>query len=149
MREILFRAKKKSNNEWIYGFPEVVAKDTAGIKEVDSSGIVTITQNHFTPFVDIDTMGQFTGVYDKTETSIFEGDIVETTSKYDKRHSNKFIVKFGECSNSDYPEFGYIGFYFDEIANERKLRTDILYWVNNYDCKVIGNIYDNPELLNI
>lgn len=144
MREILFRGKRVDNGKWVYGSAENYGEYGFGIKE---QGLIKSGTIYVTPKVILESVGEFTGLYDKNNVRIFEGDIVEATSQYDEHYLHRFEVKFGECGNSGYPEFGYLGFYFDEITTERRLRTDILYWLNDYECKVIGNIYDNPELL--
>lgn len=137
MREILFRGKteyEKGKFKWVYGYFTNYFGSIIQEKDIKYE-------------VKEETVGEFTGKYDRNEKPIFEGDIVKVTSEYNKYYLHKFEVKFGECGNSGYPEFGYLGFYFDEISNAQKLRTDILYWLNDYNCEVIGNIYDNPELL--
>ena len=72
---------------------------------------------------------------------IFEGDIV-------KSQNYRFVVRFGKCGSNKFVNYnnGYIGFYLepDGKTNAHGLRNDICYFGN---LSVIGNIYDNPELL--
>ena len=92
-----------------------------------------------------DTVGQFTGLTDKNGKKIFEGDIVHLT---DVRYDNewKAVVVFG----NPYGEYSW-GWNFLYIGEKPKVATDILLWAEMDDvevyCEIIGNIYDNPELL--
>ena len=120
MREILFRGKLKSNDEWSFGNLNVSLR-----------AIVIITPDE-TPIgkygqVIPETVGQYTGLTDKNGKKIFEGDIV----KY---------------KNSSPCQIAYIDSQF------------VMMWKNFYrnfervyddEIEVIGNIYDNPELLEV
>lgn len=129
MREILFRGKRVDNGEWIYGMP--CATEKSGIYAIQTlcGGIFDIIP---------ETIGQYTGLKDKTGTKIFEGDIIE--SVFIKK---LYLVYFGEH-------------LFDGYDGERYACG----WYNEDDCGfvteiccpdtwaiVIGNIHDNPELL--
>ena len=95
-------------------------------------------------WIDIDTIGQFTGLYDKNGKEIYEGDIVKWT----------FFFYIGSEVQKDL--VGIIkwyqgGFIFDVIKHDIEeagfygisdLSTD-----TESDCEIIGNIYDNPELM--
>lgn len=85
-----------------------------------------------------DTVGQFIGLYDATGKRIFEGDIVMTSNKDGEPypHSRPSVVKYGEynCSCCN----GVYGWTF--CGGSADIRDD-RYVV------VIGNVYDNPELL--
>lgn len=152
-KEILFRAKainrdknisKRShykNGDWVYGlvtrlyderFPSLPAEMT------DINGISRIE-------VDYKTIGQYTGLTDKNEAKIFEGDVVKCT---DTINDIEFIavVEFGN-PNCEYSW----GYQLNFISGDEP-RLDILCWVDTEESgtyiEVIGNIYDNPELMN-
>ena len=81
--------------------------------------------------VEPDTVGQFTGKYDSDNNEIFEGDIVEFLG-YDHR---MFVC----WDNGDGK--------FLLVSLKDKLFTLGLHSIDIFTVKVIGNIYDNPELL--
>lgn len=73
---------------------------------------------------------------------IFEGDLV-------KEKSNEYIgiVRFGEYSSSDCGD-KYFGVYVEWISENAKLyKQNLWFWLNNIGIEVIGNIFDNPELM--
>lgn len=86
---------------------------------------------------------QSTGLFDRNGKEIFEGDIV-------KRNGIKRpeVVRFGEWINVDslgYKE-QYIGFYFESEHEGQEWLYSVEPQFNNL-YKIIGNIYENPELL--
>lgn len=137
MREILFRGKRIDNGEWVEG----------GICDYDS-GVSIFVVNHYDgtlyepPYTDLDeidvipeTVEQYTGLTDKNGKKIFEGDIV------------KFYEHYDNCSV--YCDIGYI-VYRDENAKFLYYTPDsIVGYSIDSTCilEVIGNIHDNPELL--
>lgn len=88
---------------------------------------------------------QYTGLKDKNRKEIFESDIVKCV---DKNSGIEFIaiVEFGNPNG----EYNW-GWQLRHIKGD-KPNLDILLWVEMEDsgatCEVIGNIYENPELLN-
>ena len=81
---------------------------------------------------DINLM-QFTGLLDKNEKKIYEGDIVEyTTDYYDDLKTHKICVEWDDDIEND--SFG--------------CPLTMGYVIRGYDLKILGNVYENPELLN-
>lgn len=120
MREILFRGKT-FDGEWFYGDLR------NGIDKYIDSNVLCIM------FVDPDTVSEFTGLYDKNGKRIFEGDIItanvgQSENEDEYLSSTNIVVSF---------ENGY--FYPFAIACGWRS------WVT--DIEVIGNKWDNPELL--
>ncbi len=137
--KFLSRGKREDNGEWITGY-YVKHLERHIIFDLDGDVHYIITE----------TVGRCTGLTDKNGKMIFEGDILKAV-KY------RFVVKFGKCGgvqNVD-TEVGYIGLYVEPIGKDAQwlsdsgLRTDILYWINSvrFGVEIIGNIYDNPELI--
>jgi len=142
MREILFRGKRVDNGEWISG-------DLRHWR----NGMVGIHNNalNFTLVVVPETVGQFTGLRDKNGRRIFEGDIlhlwIEYDNEFDPIKKYRAIVEFGN-PNAEYNW----GFQLN-MLEITPFNNDILLWIEMEEsgafCEVIGNIHDNPELLEV
>lgn len=124
MREILFRGQRKSDKKWIYG----------NLLRTDDG--VFIIQNHVPNHrlqnyeVSSETVCQYTGLTDKDGRKIFEGDIVKDTS----------LHTIGKVFYWEYEG----RFAFDDVNDDAQFYTGDMW----EDCEIIGNIFDNPELLN-
>lgn len=141
MREILFRAKRKDNGEWVEG--DLVHSKTT------SRGVITeIYSLEFIYEVLPETVGQFTGLTDKNGNKIFEGDIVSfiVFDYNDNGKQHKGVVKW-----SDTEQIATQFLIWHDNKNEYYGADGAfdLGWVHYQDCEfeVIGNIHDNPELL--
>lgn len=92
--------------------------------------------------VDKNTICQYTGLIDKNGKKIWEGDII-------KYHFGEVYapVKFGEYQSCfDSTSTRHVGFYVDWNENH-DFRKDLGYWIKLADAEVVGNLFDNPELL--
>lgn len=124
MREILFRAKRKDNGEWVYGVP--ITQGNMAVMYFPAMVCVCEAT------VYINTIGQFTGLTDKNGTKIFENDIVTLFGE-------KYVVKWENNSCT----------YIIENSNiETKIidETKIIEFSSDF-YEIIGNTIDNPELL--
>jgi len=130
MREIKFRALKDdmSNSNWVYGS---LIYDCYGNPRIQES---TETDLLFTTCFK-DTEGQFTGFTDKNGKEIYEGDIFPSTSKGIKFY--KLIFENGGFVL--YHNYGYWGTIARFIEASEKF---------NFNLEIIGNINENPELIN-
>jgi uncharacterized phage protein (TIGR01671 family) len=125
MREILFRGKKIYTKEWIEGvaFPHDNNKVTIFSQHPMDGSLVGKE-------VYLGTVGQFTGLTDKNDTKIFEGDIIQNVTE----GKTAVVQWFSEHSA-----------FMLWCKSENQV-----YWLYDNDfhnIEVIGNIYDNPELL--
>ena len=138
MREILFRGKLRHDkrHEWVFGSLCVYGSGECTIlrqyspKVMDSRDVIP------------ETVGQWTGLKDNNGKPIFEGDIVdyedESPGQYEY-HDSTFI-------NRGVIEYADGVFYWTNLVAVQL--TDTVY-KGVANCVVIGNIYDNPELLEV
>ena len=129
MREILFRGKRLDNGDWVYGYYVHIGPVSCQRAYIIPEYASSLYVNE----VDPSTVGQYTGLNDKHGKRIFEGDIAKVLQGKDKDIA---YVGFENGAFMLYPKTGNI--------YERTLWE---YWYNDWDVEVIGNITDNPELL--
>lgn len=122
MREYLFRGKMIANGKWSEGNLLVTKQGCCITPDATVLGSYGA--------VDPETVGQYTGLTDKNGTKIFEGDIV----KYgDTVHNVVFEQRNGTA---------YFGLVYSTLET-----LSFGYYQDLKQIEVIGNIYDNPELL--
>lgn len=127
----LFRAKRKDNGEWTEGNL---------LKRWDGLWIFTIDEK-FADLIIPSTICQCTGMPDKNRKIAYEHDIIKTPV------GNAKII--WNCSPSPIDNHINVGFevvFLDAIANDN-YRHDLGYWIGK--SEFIGNIFDNPELLEV
>lgn len=133
MREIKFRAWKHVNTPEM--FNDVQAIDfKSGMAHLGYK-LSSFTERTDKESLDNLILMQYTGLKDKNGTEIYEGDIVENASK-----DLKFQVVY------EAPSFNRK--WIDDTSKRyREHLTEPLAWNTYIICEVIGNIYENPELL--
>ena len=160
MREILFRGKSMNDGEWVQGSLVITVIEPADDTPYKHYHIEDMTigvfpnefQSGLSETVAPETVGQFIGLTDKDGKKIFEGDIIQYSIEEEQA---VFIgaVKFGEFNPSGGALLNTnVGFYVELVDLEGKrtyMRKDIGYWVKFRGIEVIGNIHDNPELLEV
>lgn len=134
MREILFRGKRIRTGQWDVGS---LASGRSFCGEY-GKGKFYILDNNCPMYTEVipSTIGEYTGVKDRSGARIFEGDIVTaddyiTGSDYDGR---TFVVKVIEC-----------GFYLSPVAEGDA--GAIPFFNECADYAILGNVHENPELL--
>lgn len=144
MREILFRGQTRKYGEkvrigdgqklpghWVYGG---VLQGAGSLSIIYGGENINAPSQSLEKWcVHTDTLGQYTGLKDKHGKRIFEGDVAKVLQGKDKDIA---YVGFENGAFMLYPKTGNI--------YERTLWE---YWYNDWDVEVIGNITDNPELL--
>lgn len=127
MREILFRGKRVDNGEWMEG-DLIQSRDKTYIHPKANS--FRVSETGLSKLIVLrevypETVGQYTGLTDKNGKKIFEGDIIRSNS-----------------------ERGYIEYYPNDCAFD-VVDDHGFYWLISEmsNIEVIGNIHDNPELL--
>lgn len=146
-RDIKFRGKNIATNKWVYGGYYKHLKRTPSpigdsIKEDDWQSL--IINSSFSDWnmpkqlecfgVDEKTVGQYTGIKDMPGHEMYEGDIVEYTD-------GNFIRRAGVI------EFNCYGFMLNEIQGRQVDFLGTIEDMEEFAFKIIGNIYENQELL--
>lgn len=147
MREIIFRGKRIDNGEWIssgtlltlgrygekeYFIPELHGKVISTIDDADN--IIMLEEGMFAR-VDPSTVGQYTGLTDKNGEKIFEGDVCRVTIFDPFDEDEQQICRVEYCEGCFY----YRG---------KEVYCQLYNLFDTIECtEVVGNIYDNPELL--
>jgi len=164
MREIKFRGKRKDNGEWVYGdfayiavpglglalatgcnagFPEDVEPCIVTVKKrqhpyFSDSGPLEIVENEY-HVVDIETVGQYTGRKDKNGTAeIYSGDLVRVVVG-NNEHTAKVVFNQKTC--------GFEIWYTTTVGAYGEKATHKINFAQYDEIEKIGNVHDNPELL--
>lgn len=163
MRDIIFKGKRKDNSEWVEGY---LFDDGMVDSKRMFIGSLVITEHkglgedvwdigHAFYEVLPETVGQYTGLTDKNGKKIFEGDIVRTQPYSDRPYSKKQKFK---------SHIGIVRYevrHFKNSLYEQDYEAKWNVYIKDYDgyfcydwspffkCEVIGNIHDNPELLEV
>lgn len=123
MREILFRGKDVNSNKWRIGYFYTAVQ---GCVAIIGDGIYGYQ-------VKPETIGQYTGLTDKYGKRVFEGDILsgQLDDLFPTEESRYEVI---------WHDYGW------HIKDNSGMDTADKKWIKQY-FKVIGNIYDNPELM--
>ena len=122
----------KVRDKWIYGDIAHVQGEPCIQTDVSDENKHTIGWN-----VIPESIGQFTGIVDRNRIEIYEGDIIQT---YDSA-GNQILHEVYYLESEARFATKLIGY---KNLNEGSLTQK---WINELDFEVIGNIFDNPELL--
>jgi len=139
MREILFRGKSIKTKEWVYGYYAYIEVRHYIISAtLEWNEDLQMEQPKYTE-IELKTFGQYTGLEDKSGQKIFEGDVLSV-----------------DC----YSYYEFTDYYFGEVIMGGLIGLGVYNSKNDkiydlYECQgeyttiyeVIGNIHDNPELL--
>lgn len=146
MRELLYRGKRIDNGEWVYGyvarFRNVRNQVYTAIIQICDDETKECNIQDLVPVLD-ETICEYTGLTDKNGNKIFEGDIIKVVTE--DTHEERFIeVGIGEFTDDGSGDL-FIGAYlkydgFTVSAGQIKE-------CGSNGVEIIGNIYDNPELL--
>ena len=147
MREILFKAKRKDNGEWVEGYYCKISETTYAFAEDYEKHPIPVHHyilqesmtdwglpNKFWQYeIDPETLCQYTGLKDKNGNRIWENDVV--------KDDNKLLLGTVIWLQDDYDYMGW--FLDDENLVEPEMMKETMW----RDCEVLGNLFDNPELL--
>lgn len=138
MREILFKAKRKDNGEWVEGYyradPDLNMHFICGWDYYLSEN--GLERESFEYEIDPDTLCQFTGLTDKNGEKIWENDIVQAWSEGSNAIGK--VIRRVDGLYIMYPAYQKKEFW--GLYPNKNGKTTV---------EVIGNIFDNPELLEV
>ena len=155
-REILFRGfhpcdgqdtivvdGEKVKGEWVYGYYAYMGPTGKEKHYIAPEYASAFYGKEVLP----STVGQYINV-DCFVTKVFEHDVIAVEDEQGEIY--RFCVAFGECGGTKNVKHkvGYMGFHFEARDEETKVcmkygaRDDILYWLNAYNCEVIGTVFD-------
>lgn len=136
MRELKFRAFLKSNRKMY---------DVLTLDIIDQKALIENTEDKERPLAryvrmsEIELM-QFTGLKDTNGQEIYEGDILKVVRKYSEMDGTQGeVADFGEVLFDE----GYAAY---RVFGEDEIPEELCYW-HQENPYVVGNIYENPELL--
>lgn len=129
MREILFRAKRKDNGEWVEGYYCFFMNNHCILPQnLDTTPATLFREKKLFFLIDPDTLCQYTGLKDKNGNRIWENDVIKCNGNTLVRWNEKYA---GWCLTQR--KWMYEHFFGEAVRP--------------CDCEVIGNILDIPELL--
>lgn len=147
MREILFRGKRLDNGEWVEGYLYEHEPALVGIVSendvpepskwfIARTGFADWNMPRPVEFVEVyhSTVGQYTGLKDKNGKRIFEGDILG--SRYDDLYQDDVAIEVVKWFRN--------GWHIQQGENLPDALDEDGFLQGS---EIIGNIHDNPELL--
>ena len=133
MRDILFKGKRLGNDEWIEGFLHMN-------KTKSKCKIVTILTNTRFVYYETkpDTICQYTGLVDKNNNKIWENDIVKCYADTDDLGNDLYFY---------YRVIWHENYHCWWLSDIHTVEDEYLHQYNSSDIEIIGNIFDNPKLI--
>ena len=130
MKYYLTRGKRLDTGEWIYGVL---------LQKPDGSLYIVMNQKNYA--VDPDTVGRYTGLRDRMNAQIFHAHILHV------------VIPSGSKDSFDDYDVGYVVLHNDKyclqtVRMSRPLQP-LLDWCDWCRVEIIGNIHDNPEVLQV
>ena len=143
MREILFKAKRTDNGEWVEGYylragthwhKKGIHNDWIVVDAIQNGGFLNLLKRYA---IDPNTLCQYTGLTDSNGVKIFEGDIVDMTGEW-----------WDACGPAGHDSPITEVVWDDDVAGFFPFANydcDCGVYISASGCKVIGNIHDDKE----
>ena len=162
MREYLFRGKRVDNGEWVEGSLIhqgdfcCILQDEEQVHSMDFpylSPEFGVIDGRVTPVIP-ESVGEWTGIYDINKRKIFENDIVRTQPFTDRPYSSRAKSK-QHIGVVEYCMPELRGDHFKQRVYDARWRVNVKdygkyvcsNWSDFFNCEVIGNVFDNADLL--
>ena len=148
LEELKCRAINAATGKWVYGYPVPFSDSVSGWALVGNHFLTSDKGHIGTPeFEEVlnDTVCRFAGYTDYFNTPLFEGDIIIV------KPDLYGVIRYGKHAShiSQDAKTGN-GFYIEWLGERADIyRTDIGYWMDADRAVIRGNIFDNPELLEV
>ena len=158
MREYLFHGKRVDNGEWVEGYYVKAEKlDKSDYEHF----IIEESADGASHLVIPETVGEYIGIHDVNKRKIFENDIVRTQERYNRPYSQSRKSK-RHIGVVEYKIRSGSGFYNRETGKHDRYMEYEAEWIVNvkdygiyvhgswgdfWDCEVIGNVFENADLL--
>lgn len=140
-REILFKAKRKDNGEWVEGqyayITNPLTEDGKPIKHLICNGT-----NIFNDLIDPDTLCQYTGLTDKNGKKIWENDIVKCLKRTEGYELYQVVWR------NEFADFG-VEPIKPKYGAKYPIGLSDGVTLCGHDYRAFGNIFDSPELLEV
>ena len=150
MREILFKAKRIDNGEWVEG---LIWKKKYNANKVFISCFPDKDDNEEVYVVDSNTICQYTGLTDKNGNKIWENDVVSFNHSRLRRILSVDVFGFPDFEMAEYKRNYAIEFVNTYNHYGLRFRNKSIHFpckrstLRMHGVEVIGNIFDNPKLL--
>lgn len=140
-REILFKAKRIDNGEWVEGYYAYCRKRHYILPVLNKAIGFDEREDEWVE-IDPETLCEYTGLMDKDGRKIWENDIVNCWTCIDIGDFANYRVEIG------YVEMNYGSFGLHRIQDDTYYRSFKDYF-EGYNLHIIGNIFDNPGMLEV
>ena len=137
VREIKYRAKRKSDGMWIYGVPVegVNGRCYMILGERENTASADVHTVFFYSEIDMDSIGEYTGLHDAEGKDIFEDDIIAVGGDKPVSFIYRVVMWHKESASFIAVGAGYSGF---PITQE---------WIDKHDIVTVGNAIDNRKMI--
>lgn len=157
LKDLRCRAKDQNSHEWVYGYPFFSVDCCHGVWQMHIPA-ANPDESSKAVFIEEETISRFSGYFDVAGTEIYHGDICQCNDN----REDLVLIKFGTFGVVDFDAGAVVdevnGWYSQPLITDDPLSTcapfNVPVQINNVlinyvNLKVIGNQWDNPELVRL